>query len=124
MALRLIGIYDAEGSLAGELRYVLGKLRGTHSCSLCDITHGPLAKKKAFIALERRLRVPIALLHLDELDAAQRLASGSEVPCVLLEQPAGLEMLIRPVELERLAGSVDAFEQLVRARLRERFKPC
>lgn len=118
MTLRLIGIYDAEGTLLGELRYVLGKLRGTRSCSLCDITHGPLRKKKAFVALEQRLRVPIVLLHLDELDEAQREVSRGQVPCVLIEHPGGLEPLIGPLELDGLAGSVDAFEQLVRARLK------
>lgn len=37
---RLIGVYDARGSLLGEVAYLWGKVRGTRHCSLCDITGG------------------------------------------------------------------------------------
>ena len=36
---RLIGVYDADGSLVGELRYALRKVTGRGHCSLCDLTH-------------------------------------------------------------------------------------
>ncbi len=42
------GIYNAAGTLSGELRYVFGKLAGTTSCSLCDITHTWTGKKPVF----------------------------------------------------------------------------
>jgi hypothetical protein len=54
----LVGVYHAEGSLLGELRYVWGKLRGTAHCALCDITHGRLSEKSAFKSLRERLPVP------------------------------------------------------------------
>jgi hypothetical protein len=41
---RLIGVYNAEGSLRGELAYLLGKLTGRAHCALCDITHGALRR--------------------------------------------------------------------------------
>ena len=47
---QLIGIYNAKGSIAGELAYLFGKLRGTAQCALCDISHGPLKEKSAFLA--------------------------------------------------------------------------
>ena len=37
---RLIGVYDANGTLSGELAYWIGARLGRRHCSLCDITHG------------------------------------------------------------------------------------
>jgi hypothetical protein len=35
----LIGVYNADGGTAGELRYVARKAVGRGHCALCDITH-------------------------------------------------------------------------------------
>jgi len=35
-----VGIYNADGSLLGEVSYVLAKYTGRGHCELCDITHG------------------------------------------------------------------------------------
>jgi hypothetical protein len=63
---RLIGVYNAEGSLLGELRYLIGRARGTAHCALCDITHGRLRKKRAFSEFQASCPAPIEMLHLDE----------------------------------------------------------
>jgi hypothetical protein len=38
--IRLIGVYDADGGLRGEIAYLAGKLGG-HHCSLCDVSGTP-----------------------------------------------------------------------------------
>ena len=38
--LKFVGLYNADGSLMGELRYARAKLTNSASCSLCDLTHG------------------------------------------------------------------------------------
>ena len=48
----LTGVYQADGSLSGELRYVVGKLLGSAHCALCDITHGAVREKKGFAQIE------------------------------------------------------------------------
>lgn len=112
---RLIGIYEADGSLLGELSYVLGKLIGNRHCALCDITHGAVRKKPAFAELEARLPLPIVLLHLDERSDAVKAASEGHTPCVLLEDEKGLRVLITADELDGCGGDVACFEGLVRA---------
>lgn len=112
---RLIGIYEAEGSLLGELRYVVGKLLGHRHCGLCDITHGAVRKKASFRDLEARLPLPITLLHLDERSDQVRAASEGHTPCVLLDDAAGLRVVIRAEELDRCDGDVACFEALVSA---------
>ena len=44
----LIGVYKADGGVAGELSYFFGHLIGTRSCSLCDISHSLVSKKSSF----------------------------------------------------------------------------
>ena len=51
----LIGVYNADGGIVGELTYVLGHLIGVRSCSLCDISHSPIKKKSSFKELEQHL---------------------------------------------------------------------
>ncbi|QYH35289.1 hypothetical protein [Salinibacterium sp. M195] len=40
--IRYTGIYNADGGVWGETRYVIGHMLGTAACSLCDITHSPI----------------------------------------------------------------------------------
>ncbi len=46
---KLIGIYNANGSVVGEAQYFYGKSIGQAHCALCDITHGAFKGKPAQI---------------------------------------------------------------------------
>lgn len=85
----LVGIYNADGNLMGELQYVLDKLCGRADCALCEITHGmnPLGRKSWKQALAQS-SVEIELIHRDEADATQ-LAAAQKLPCVLRYHDAG-----------------------------------
>ena len=61
----LWGVYHANGGLVGELTYVIGKLRGTAHCGLCDITHS-VRMKPEWKTLEASLDIPFKLVHLNE----------------------------------------------------------
>ena len=39
-------IYNAEGSVIGELKYLYEKYFKDIKCSMCDITHGTFTQKK------------------------------------------------------------------------------
>ena len=112
---RLIGIYEAEGSLIGELSYVVGNLFGTRHCALCDITHGGLRKKASVRVLEAD--VDLTLIHLDERSPAELAASEGRTPCVLVEDQQGLRVLLTAEVLESCEGSVERFESLLREHL-------
>ena len=43
-----VGVYAADGGVVGELTYVVGHLLGRTECSLCDVTHGPVRRKRAW----------------------------------------------------------------------------
>ncbi len=118
----LIGIYKADGGLAGELSYFIGHLIGVRHCSLCDITHSPIMKKREFKELERRIEaefgIGFRLLHMNERSAEEERASAGREPCVLLQHEDGtLSMFLDFMELQAVDGSVKSFEKLLRTRL-------
>ena len=106
---RLIGVYDADGGLRGELAYALGRLRGGAHCALCDITHRGLRRKPAWDEMATRLPVPFGLVHRNERSDAVERASRGCVPCVLAHTTGGLVLLLGPDELQRARGDVARF---------------
>lgn len=119
---RLIGVYNADGGLRGELSYLLGHLVGTAECALCDITHSPLWKKKAWTEMEQRLATELGhemvLRHRNETTEAEARASAGREPCVLIEGDDGqLSMILDWNDLKAAAGRVDVFERILRSKL-------
>ena len=45
---RLVGVYNADGGIVGELKYFFGHLIGISKCELCDVTHSPIRRKASF----------------------------------------------------------------------------
>ena len=118
----LIGIYKADGGLIGEISYFLGHLIGVRECSLCDITHSPIMKKRAFKEFEARLRasrgIEMRLVHMNERTESELAASNGREPCVLLEYEDGsISMFLDYEELKAAGGRVSSFEKLVESRL-------
>lgn len=100
----LIGVYHADGSLRGELAYMLGKLAGRSHCALCEITHGTLRRRQSFDACVATLPVPFDLVHLDERSKDVAAASEGRTPCVLARTSRGIVLLLGADELASCAG--------------------
>ena len=98
--LEVVGVYDAKGSVAGELAYVFGKLVGRRHCALCDITHGALRRRRSFDAVTESLDVPFDLRHLDELTPDIAEAVAGRPPRVFGRTSDGLVLLADADELE------------------------
>jgi hypothetical protein len=118
----LVGIYNADGGLKGELKYFFGHLAGLAKCELCDITHSPVRRKAAFDELAKELKsefgLDFALKHLNERSESETKASKAKEPCVLAQYADGsLGMFLDRQELRVVDGDVARFEAMVRARL-------
>ena len=113
---KLIGIYNAKGSLIGELQYFFGKIRGTAHCALCDITHGRLKEKSDFKKCKQDLDMPLELLHLDELDPELE-KFAKDAPCIIGKINESFELLINSEELENCKSSVDSFSNLLNSKI-------
>lgn len=118
----LIGIYKADGGIAGELTYFFGHLIGVRSCSLCSISHSLVKKKSAFIELERHLLeehgILVRMIHLNERNERELKASSGREPCMLLEYPdQSISMFLDSTDLKALSGSVKSLKNLITTRL-------
>lgn len=112
---RVVGVYQANGGIVGEVAYVTGKLLGRAHCSLCDITHSPLRRKGEWDAFVASLPVPLDVVHLNERDETVLAATEGRTPCVVaLVNDGAPRMLIEAATLEGLAGSVDRFADALR----------
>ncbi len=105
-------MYDADGTVRGELAYLVQRATRRAHCALCDISHGTLRRRPAFDRAIERLPVPIRMLHRNELSAAQAAAAAGALPCILAVSNAGVRLLIDGPTLEQEAmdpdGLVDA----------------
>jgi hypothetical protein len=112
------GVYNADGGLIGEARYVIGHLLGTADCALCDITHSPVRRKPEWDRMVARLGTPVELLHRNELDT--RLSDAVRdvtLPVVLGHRADGtIAVVLSAAQLAEIGGSVDGFEQALRSR--------
>lgn len=102
---RLVGIYNASGTLWGELSYWLKARVGVAHCALCDITHGSVREKDEWKRCRSRLPVPVVTVHLDERDEAMAAFTDGRTPCVVAETADGLVMLVESDQLAACDGS-------------------
>ncbi len=109
----VIGVYDADGSLRGEVAYALRKVSGTAHCALCDITHAGLRRRPGFDEMRERLGVPLTLLHRDERPPDVLAVTGDRTPVVVVRTDGGLEPLLDAADLARCGPSPEALFQAI-----------
>lgn len=116
---RLVGIYNADGTVLGELRYWIGARRGSAHCSLCDITHGSVLPKRDWRQCASALPVPFETFHRNDQPDDARPISASGLPVVLAETTVGMVLLLGQSDLDRCHGDpaalVTAIERAVAA---------
>lgn len=117
MSTRILAIYDADLTLRDELAYAIGKLMGTRSCALCDISHGynPLGKaewKRCFADSPE-----VEWLHRNDLNEVQRRWTENQLPCVIVDAEGGFEFLLTADDLSRCNGDVGKFNQALMERM-------
>lgn len=114
---RLAMVYDADGGVVGEARYVIGHLLGRAECWLCDITHGPVRRKATFDGLLAELDLPVDVVHRDEQAPPVAQATAGRLPCVVARADGRWTVLLGADELEACGGDVDRFAERLRAAL-------
>ena len=117
---RLVGIYNANGGVVGELTYVLGKLKGTAHCALCDISHGKSFRaKKEWVNGVSELPLPLETVHLNEMDDATRVVADGRSPVVVYLDGCNDRVLITEDELESCSGTPTDFFELLKRKIAE-----
>ncbi len=105
---RLIGVYNADGTIIGEAAYWIGARLGRAHCALCDITHGLVRERDDWRASKLMLPVAFDCYHRNDQPSAVRAVSNDTSPIVVAATDRGLFVLVPPDELNACAGSPDA----------------
>ena len=103
---RLVGVYDADGTVRGELAYWVGARLGRRHCSLCEITHGSVRQRPEWKTCKASLPAPFDTYHRNDQPDAIRAAAGGQAPVVVAETTSGHVVLLRPADLETCNGSI------------------
>ena len=111
---KIIGVYDADGGAVGEAKYLVGQVLGRLECSLCDITHGPVGRKKSFDEFRARLAVPFDVVHRNERSPIIAAATGEALPCVVGVTDSGVVAPFDRDELRACGGDGERFAEALR----------
>jgi hypothetical protein len=112
--LRFVGVYDADGSLRGELAYWFGARLGRRHCALCDITHGIVREREDWRQVRDALGVPFATVHRDEASPDVLAVVLDDLPAVVAVTAIGVIALLGPAELAGCEGSPTSLVEALR----------
>ena len=113
----LSAIYDADGSLAGELRYLVDKFLGRADCALCDLSHGWHPAGKRAWRQQQGATTQLTWLHRDEVPHHVLAHVSESLPCVATDTNGNVDILISKDELAGCEGNFTVFEQLLAEKL-------
>jgi len=118
---RVIGVYDADGTIIGELTYFWQKtFRGRH-CTLCDITHGAIKMRSEWNLAVTELGLEFELLHRDEATHRHTSVQGYQPPCVLAQDESGeIFLLLTSEDLGLCDKSPAALMTVIRSKITEK----
>jgi hypothetical protein len=105
----LIGVYDADSTLLGEISYWVGARLGITHCSLCELTHGLFTKKSEWNQCAESLAIPFRLFHRDDAPHDVLAALTGQFPAVLQRTTEGVSVILTKDELERFDGHTSDF---------------
>ena len=102
-------IYNASGTLAGELNYLYGKYFLDEHCELCDITHSTVSAKPEWKEWIGSLKCENYVLHTNEAKAMNIDFTQFVLPAVLIDRGNGLEELVSKNDMAECGKGVEAF---------------
>jgi hypothetical protein len=113
----LYAIYDADGSLAGELRYLIDKFLGRADCALCDLSHGWHPAGKRAWRQQQGATTQLSWLHRDEVPHHVLVHVSGSLPCIAMDTNGRVDILISKDQLAQCDGDLMVFEQLLARKL-------
>lgn len=105
----LIGVYDADSTLIGEVSYWVGARLGRTHCSLCELTHGLFTKKSEWKECTLGLGVPFLTFHRNDAPSDVLARAAGRFPLVLARMGRGLEVVLTRDDLETFGGDTAEF---------------
>jgi len=113
----LIGVYDADATVWGEVSYWIGARLGQRHCSLCDITHGLFSEKREWQECRSELGVTFTTFHRNDQPDDIRACLGTRLPAIAARTDDGVRIFVTAEELEACHGKPEALRTLLASRL-------
>ena len=103
----IFGIYNADASALGEIRYTLGKITGNSSCELCNLTHGwnPFGKRD-WKRVCNSTSLELEIIHRDEATPSQ-LQAAQPLPAFITEHSGQWKPLMSKDEIAQFKNRPD-----------------
>jgi hypothetical protein len=114
---QLIGIYDADATIIGEVSYWIGARLGLRHCSLCDVTHGLVAEKASWRSCKESLPLPFVTYHRNDMPDDVRAVVGSALPAVVIRRGGTVSHLLSASEIDTAQGSAERLAEMISAKL-------
>ena len=109
----LLLIYNADAGRVAAFLDSARKALSIGACTLCDLTHGLFGERSEWADCRLSYRVPVTVLHRDDVDADTAAAAG-ELPAVLAKSDGRTLCLVTARQLAE-CESVEALDRVIRA---------
>ena len=111
---KLIGVYDADATLWGEMSYWIGARFGVRHCGLCYITHSLFREKSQWrqcqSKLEHDLHIEFETFHRNDQPDDVRACIDGDYPAVVMRGDDGkVSMFMSAGEIEACGVSPEQF---------------
>ena len=105
----LIGVYDADSTTPGEIRYWFSARFGRAHCSLCEITHGVFREKSEWRVVRDALAIQFTTFHRNDAPADVVSAASGRFPVVVARSVSETIVVLSAEDLESLNGDSKRF---------------
>lgn len=111
---QLIGVYDADATLWGEISYWVGARLGVRHCSLCDITHTLFREKSEWRGCQTKLNsdldIEFETFHRNDQPDDVRQCINGNYPAVVIRDSSGeVSLLMSASEIKACEKSPERF---------------
>lgn len=111
---RLHGVYDASGTILGEVSYFLKRALLNQHCSLCDITHSTFTRRQSWDVCVDGLGIEFQLHHRNDAPSSVANTVGYTTPCVISEYNDGtFTLLVNSDQLATCKNSPELLMQFI-----------
>jgi hypothetical protein len=118
-SLKIYCIYNAKGSILGEITYLWKKLFLNFDCSLCNVSHNTFTEKQLWKKEMSKFKYKLEMLHLDEQPKNLQMFTEGLTPCVVSNNESEFNLIMDRDQINKLNGSVQLFFKKLNTKLLE-----
>ena len=118
-SLKIYCIYNAKGSILGEITYLWKKLFLNFDCSLCNVSHNTFTEKQLWKKEISKFKYKLEMLHLDEQPENLQMFTEGLTPCVVSNNESEFNLIMDRDQINKLNGSVQLFFKKLNTKLLE-----